>query len=286
MAIEKQIWIDLIKEGLVPNTSFMSQSVDMTEFVDYNKINLAEAGVDPDVLIDNTVFPVPAAQRSDSPLELPLHTFDTKNTIVRNVEEKESSYNKMDSVVRSHRNALVKKTSAFAAYNWCPTENGIYTPVLATSSAANKAGYKRLSFEDLLLMEAKYRELDVDMDSLVAVLTPMHLADLMAEDMKLYREILASKKAFSFNLFNFSQLPIFDATTMRKKAFGAAVDPTKDAPASLFYCKDEVMRAQGTVEVFAKYKDPDQRGDVLGFQQRFTALSIRGKYMGAIYSPK
>lgn len=286
MAIEKQIWIELIKEGLIPDTSFLSQSVDMSEFVDHNKINLAEAGVDPDVLIDNTVFPVQAAQRADSPLELALHTFDTMNTIVRNIEEKESSYNKMDSVIRSHRNALTKKTSAFAAHNWCPSENGVYTPVLAASGVANKAGYKRFSFEDLLLMEAKYRELDVDMDSLVAVLTPMHLADLMAEDMKQYREILAAKKVFSFSLFNFSKLPVFDSTTMRKKAFGAVADPTKDAPASLFYCKDEVMRAQGTVEVFAKYKDPDQRGDVLGFQQRFTALSIRNKYTGAIYSPK
>ena len=44
------------------------------------------------------------------------------------------------------------------------------------------------------------------------------------------------------------------------------------------------MRADGDIEVFAKYKDPGERGDVIGFQKRFTALSIRGKYHAAIYN--
>ena len=90
MAIEKQIWIDLIKEGLYPDSSFLTESVDMSELVEYNKINLAEAGIDPEVLIDNTVFPVPVMSREDIPKELALHTFDTVNTVVRNIEEKES----------------------------------------------------------------------------------------------------------------------------------------------------------------------------------------------------
>ncbi len=54
MPIEKQLWIAMLKEGFIPSTSFLSRSVDMSEFVEYNKINLAEAGVDPKVLVDNT----------------------------------------------------------------------------------------------------------------------------------------------------------------------------------------------------------------------------------------
>ena len=89
MAIEKQIWISMLMEGFYPNRTFLARSVDMTAMVEYNKINLAEAGVDPEVLVDNTTFPVPTASRSDTALELPLHTFDTKNTVVRNVEAME-----------------------------------------------------------------------------------------------------------------------------------------------------------------------------------------------------
>lgn len=285
MAIERELWLTLIKEGLVPDTSFLSRSVDMSEFVDANKLNLAEAGVDPEVLIDNDVFPVPSSQREDIPKELLLHTFDTKNTIVRNIEEKESSYSKMESVVRSHRNALIKKTSAFAAHNWCPTKDGEFTPVIASSGAVNASGVKKVSFEDFLQMEAKFRMLDVDMNSLVAVLNAVHLADLMAEDMKLYKEVLTSGKLFSFSLFSYSGLPLFDTTTGTKKALGAAKGEN-DTQASLCYSATEVCRASGDMDVFVKYKDPAERGDVIGYQQRFTALPIRGKYIGAIYSGK
>ncbi len=285
MAIEKQIWIDVLMEGFYPDRSFLQRSVDMTPLVEYNKINLAEAGVDPNVLIDNNVFPVPIAQRADSPLELALHTFDTENTVVRNIEEKETSYDKMASVVRSHKNALYAKTAQYAAHNWTPGQNAAKTPVFATKGAVNASGLKAVSFEDFLQLEAKFRSMDVDMSTLVAVLNPFHLADLMAEDMKLYKEVLTSNKLFSFSLHTFSKLPYFNAATGVKLGYGIA--PTAaDTQCSLIYCDKEVMRADGDIEVFAKYKDPEQRGDVVGFQKRFTALPIRGKYSSAIYSAK
>ena len=286
MAIEKQFWIDTIMEGYIPDNSFLSRSVDMSPLVDNNKINLAEAGVDPEVLIDNTSYPVPTVSREDTPLELILHTLDTKNTVVRNLEKKELSYDKVESVARGHRNALRNKAATYAAHNWCPAKHGDLTPVLVTSGANNKAGLKAASFEDFLVMRARFRSFDIDPASVVVVLNPIHEADLMAEDMKLYREVLSKGDLFGMALFSSSCLPSFDTTTKQKKAFGAALDAAKDTQASLVYCDREVMRAIGTTDVFAKYNDPEQRGDVIGYQQRFTALPIRNKYIGAIYSGK
>lgn len=285
MAIEKQIWIDALMEGFMPDTSFLADSVDMSEHVEHNKINLAEAGIDPKVLIDNTDYPVATSSREDMPLELPLHTFDTENTIVRNIEQKELAYNKVDSVVRSHRNALLKKEAAFAAHNWCPTKNSEFTPVFATAGAVNKAGYKALSFEDILNIVSRYRMLDVDIATLVSVLSPIHHADLQAEDMKLYKEVLASGNIFGLKLHSFSRTPTFNSATGVRNAFGAAAADT-DTVSSLVYCKTEVMRAVGTTDAFVTLADPGARGDILGYQQRFTALPIRGKYIGAIYSGK
>lgn len=284
--ILKEIWIDRICEGMIPDTSFLSDSVDMSEFVDHNKINLAEAGVDPIVLIDNTTYPVPMSTRADQPLELPLHTFDTENTIVRNIEKKELAYNKVESVTRAHRNALTKKMAAYAAHGWCPTKDSEFTPVLTSTGAVNISDVKALTFEDLLLMDARFRDLDIDMDTLIAVLNPMHYADLMAQDMKLYKEMIASGKIFSFKLRSYSATPTFDSTTGLKKAYGAAADPTKDTRSSLVYSSAEVMRAMGTTDVFATLNDPAARGDILGFQQRATFLPIRNKYIGAFYSGK
>ena len=285
MAIEKQIWISMLMEGFYPSRTFLARSVDMTAMVEYNKINLAEAGVDPEVLVDNTTFPVPTASRSDTALELPLHTFDTKNTVVRNVEAMELAYDKMESVVRQHRNTLQAKTAAFAANNWAPQTNKELTPVRKTSGNTNKQGLVALSFQDILDMDAWFRSKDIDPSTMVAVLNPYHLADLMAEDMKLYKEMLTGNKIFGFDLYTFSQLPYYNASTGAKVAFGTAAQNT-DTQCSLFYCANEVMRADGDIDVFARYKDPEQRGDVIGFQKRFTALPIRNKYQAAIYSAK
>lgn len=56
--------------------------------------------------------------------------------------------------------------------------------------------------------------------------------------------------------------------------------------ASIAWIKTEVMRATGDTDVFHREKDPEARGDILGYQQRFTALPLRNKYIGAIYSGK
>lgn len=267
----------MLMEGFYPDRSFLARSVDMTPMVEYNKINLAEAGVAPDVLVDNKDYPVPTMSRTDTPLELTLHTFDTKNTVVRNVEEMETAYAKMESVVCQHRNTLQAKTAAYAAHNWAPAKTAELTPAKATAAPG------KISFEDILKMDAWFRGQDIDPATLVAVLNPYHLADLQLEDMKLYKNMLESNRLFGFTVFTFSQLPYYKQADGTKVAFGTKATEA-DTQCSLFYSDQEVMRADGDIEVFAKYKDPGERGDVIGFQKRFTALPIRKKYQAVIYN--
>ena len=285
MAIEKQIWIDMILEGGIPDASFLSKSVDMSPLVENNKINLAEAGVEPEVLFDNKVYPIAVASRDDIPLEIALHTLDTKNTVVRNIEAMELAYDKMASVVRGHKNALHRYRTRLAAHNWCPQKNTATTPVLATSGSKNKAGLKAASFEDFLFLAAKYKGMDVDISRVTVALCPVHEMDLMAEDKKLYKSIIEGGKLFGMNLFSSSALPYFNATSGEKLAYGAAAGAT-DTQASIIYCEDNVMCAAGDTDVFVTYKSPTERGDILGYQQRFTALPINGKNLAAIYSAK
>lgn len=114
--IAKEIWTDILMEGFYPKDDFLSWSRDMSELVEYNTLNLAEAGADPNLLIDNAVYPIAAATRTDVPKTITLRTLDTDSTIVRNLEKKETAYNKMESVVRAHRNTLRKGAIQLAAH--------------------------------------------------------------------------------------------------------------------------------------------------------------------------
>jgi hypothetical protein len=279
----KELWTDMILEGFYPKDSFLSEGRDMSSLVDYNTINLAEAGANPTVLIDNTSYPIAAAVRTDVPLTLTLKTLDTTSTILRNVEEMETAYNKMASVVYGHKMELRKTAAKLAAWNWSPQANAANTPVIATTGGT--AGTRKmLALADVLNMRKQFDLLDIPDDGRVLVLNPDHESHLIAEDLELYKAVMNmnSPNLFGFKLYRTSVTPIYVASTGAKAAYGTTPGATHSV-ASFAFHKDEVMKAMGTIEMFAKFKDPDQKGDVINFQMRFCALPLRAKAIGAIY---
>lgn len=284
--INKEVWLDILMEGFIPADGFLGRSVNLDAQVENNTINIAEAGVDPNVLVNNTTYPIPSSQRKDNPFAIPLDTLDTENTIVRNVEQMESAYDKMASVVRGHKKSLRAMCARRAAHAWSPGKSDSFNPVWAADGAGNKHGYKKISFDMLYAMAAEFQGMDVPMESLVAVLHPYHLADLHAENAKAYKELIEGRKLCgTFDLFITSATAKYNGTTGEKTAFGA-VGADTDAISSFMYSADEVMRAMGDDDMFLREKDPEQRADLIGFQKRFIALPMRNKYTGAIYSPK
>ncbi len=282
--VQKELWTDILMEGYYPKDDFLSWSRDLSEFVEYNTINLAEAGADPNLLIDNNTYPISVSQRTDTPKSIVLRTLDTDSTLVRNIEEMESSYSKMESVVRGHRNTLRKGSIQLACHFWAPQENTTFTPVIAATGEL-VGGRRKLTFEDVLDIRAKLVQIDADLDAFAMTLNPLHEADLMAQDMKLYKDMITSGKLWGLRLFVNSQTPRFNATTGKKVAFQAVAADT-DTISSFLWSKDEVMRADGDIDMFAKLKDPDTKADVINFQKRFVALPFRNKMQAAIYSPK
>lgn len=284
--LNKEIWIAEILEKFYPDRSFLTEAKDMSSFVEYNTINLADAGADPDVLINNSVWPIPVTQRTDSPIALPLDTLDTTSTLVRNVEEIETAYDKMQSVVAGHKNSLLDKASALAAHNFAPGSDATETPVIA-STGAGDGGFKKITLDDILKLRQRFDMFDAPEESRVLVLNPSHFVDLMAEDKDMFKSFISGKpgfELFGFKTYSFSKTPTFNKSTGAKKAFGAAAAPATDTISSVAFLKGEVMKAQGTTEMFARLKDPDNKGDIINFQMRFAALPLRSKGLGVIYS--
>ena len=65
MPIEKELWVDIIKEQPIQEGDFLNESEDLSALVDNNTLHLAEAGVEPEVFIDNDTYPVGIVQRED-----------------------------------------------------------------------------------------------------------------------------------------------------------------------------------------------------------------------------
>ncbi len=285
----REIWIAQLMEKFYSNMAWMNRSQDMSEYVNNNVINLADAGSDPTVLVDNATYPVPTVERTDTALTLPLQVLDTYNDVIRNAQEKQLSYSKRESIIRGHRNTLAEKSAAIAGVNWAPAADGANTPVFATTGTTDAVRLRKaLSLSDVAKMQKYFDTLKIPVNGRVMLLNPQHRMDLLNEDKALFKAFANLKAGevlplYGFDVYMTQLTATYNGSTGAKKALGAAAAGT-DSEATMFWHEAEVMKAEGSVDMFFKYKDPEQRGDVLGFQKFFIARQIRSKYVGAAFS--
>ena len=80
------------------------------QYVDNDVIHFTELGGDPDVLVNNTTYPLNIQELKDADKPISLDYFDTTATPVTDDELHACSYDKMGSVLERHREALKEKS--------------------------------------------------------------------------------------------------------------------------------------------------------------------------------
>lgn len=288
--LNKQIWTDQIMENYYLDASFLKYAQDFTDNVNFDIINMADCGFDPEVLINNTTYPIAIAEREDMPLSFELDLFETTNTKVGNPQAMELAYNKMESVIYSHRMALQAKTGAKAAHAYSPNSDTVNTPIIVTTGEDNGDGFKRMTVKDVLKLKRKFDMLKVPADKRYLVLEPRHLEDLIVEDLKAFKDITditngVPKKFAGFFILEYGENARYNVNTKQKRAF-SSIEETTDTYSSFAFSSNEVMKADGTINVYSRENDPELRATVIGFDKRFIALPIRNKAIGAIISGK
>lgn len=287
MALNKQVWINQIKEGFYPDRIFLSKVVNLTDSVDNDIIHFPSAGIDPKVLINNTTYPIKIVGRDDIDNQLQLDKFETENTLVRRPDAIEYSYDKLESVIRQHRSTLQTSTARKAAHAFAPSEDTPDTPLVVTTGTAHN-GRKRMTFEDLLTLKERFDDALIPLEERYIVLHPRHVTDLLLEDIKLFKELTDIKDGeptqfAGFGCFQFPYMPTFNFTSGKYTKVPFDEEQTQRFASVAFYAK-EVMRADGDIYMYARYDDPEERGTIVGFDKRFIALPIRNKGIGAIVS--
>lgn len=287
MALNKQVWINQIKEGFYPERSFLNKVEDFTDLVDNDMLHFPSAGIDPKVLVNNSTYPIKIVGREDEDNAVVLDKFETENTLVRRPDAIEYSYDKLDSVIRQHRSTLQTTTARKAAHAFAPNKDTADTPLVLTTGATVR-GRKRITFEDLLALKERFDDALIPLEDRYIILHPRHVTDLLLEDVKLFKELTDIKdgepiKFAGFGCYQFPFMPTYkvNAGSWEKVAYN---DEQTEQFASVAFYAHEVMRADGEIYMYARYDDPEERGTIVGFDKRFIALPIRGKGVGAIIS--
>lgn len=288
MALNKEVWIQQILEGFYPNDSFLTKPVNYSEFVDNHKLHIASAGIDPEVLVNNTTYPIGIVGREDDDNVIPLDKFETVNTLVRRPEAIEYSYQKLESVIGQHRATLRKSVATKAAHAYGPQADASHTPIVTTTGAAY-GSRKRLTFADILTLKERFDDGEIPLEDRYLVLHPKHVSDLLLEDIKLFKDLtnLQAGEPFKFagfGCFTFSRMPFYrsKANGFAKVEFGKETEG--DVFSSIAFYAKEVMKADGDIFMYSRENDPEERATIVGFDKRFIALPMRNKGVGAIVS--
>ncbi|WP_337650616.1 hypothetical protein [Phocaeicola plebeius] len=290
MALNKQIWVSQLKENFYPERNFLTKVTDFTSDVDANTLHIASSGIDPKVLINNNTYPINIVEREDQDNQIPLDVFDTENTVVRHVEEAEYNYGKLESVIRQHRSTLQTSTAQKAIHAFAPLNDSDDTPLVEASGEVIN-GRKRIRFADILNLKEKFDNALVPLEERYLVLHPTHVTDLMLEDLQLFKDLTEIRegepiKFAGFGTFQFPYMPKYTRTEpdapLTKADF--SIESKNGSIVSVAFQKSEVMKADGTIDMFARVDDPEERGTIVGFQKRFIAMPIRNKGIGAIIS--
>ena len=277
--LQTEVWIAGIKENPVPNNSFIYQSVDLSQYVEHNKLHLAEAGVEPAVHEDYFATannPLPVTDITDIGNEVVLHTYSTEQTRHRELQDIELAYDKRSSVIQRHRISLAKNIGKRAAWAWAPQKNNEWNKVL--NLTAND------SILDAIIDIKSFLESKDIYDGINICLNADHFARIRKEDKRLYKDIMNEKQMYGINVFQYSQNPLYDGTTKEKKPFGS-VKASSDKRASFMWVTSEVFRCFGDVKMYATLRDAGLQADAISFAQRALVGVIRAKtpkFLGAI----
>ena len=277
--LQKEIWIAGIQENPIPDNSFVMASTDKSEYVENNKLHLAEAGIEPPVYenyFQGSETDLPLATITDIPNEVVLNTYSTGRTRHRDLQEVELQYNKRASVTQRHKNSLAKNLGVRAAFAWAPPVTNDFNKVIVVGAG---------KFIDAIIdLQAFYSGLDM-YDNLHICLTAEHMAAIKKEDKVLYKEILNTSEMYGFKVHRYNQNALYTAANA-KKPFGT-VKAVDDKVCSFTWSADETFRCFGDTEMYETIRSAASQADEISFAQRALVGNIRAtnpKYLGAILS--
>jgi len=280
MSLQKEVWVAGIKENPIPDHSFVNASTNMSEYVENNILHLAEAGIEPTVYenwFENSENPLPLNLITDIPHQVSLNKYSSEQTRSRKLQDVELAYDKRESLINRHKTSLAKNIGKRASFAWTAAQSNAFNKVI-------DLGKDDSIIDAIIDLQAFYAALDKP-EFLNICMSPLHMARIRREDLRLYKEIMSEKGAniYGFRIYSYSQTPIFTADGI-KKPFDALFD-AGDRRCSFTWATDEVFRCFGTVEMYAKIGDPAIQADVISFAQRALVGNIRAnnpKYLGVI----
>ncbi len=276
-----EVWtgelIKKLRSGL--EGSWLDGIPDQSSIVNNDTIHLVAVGVDPDVLINNTTYPIPLQALDDADVAIKLDKFQTKRTPVTDDELYAISYDKMARVKESHGNAINDSKFAKAAHSLCAKQDTATTPVLKTTGEADPVtGRLRLTFNDLVELKRALDNLGVPQENRRLVLCPDHVNDLLLVNQAFQQQFNIDRNTgkvghlAGFDIYTYSATPFYTTAGVKKDLGAKTVDG--EFRCSFAFYTPRVFKATGSTKMYYRESglNPDTQQSEVNFRHYFICM--------------
>lgn len=268
MALQKEIWLSDIIEGLFADNTFAARSLNHSAFVNNKTVHVPNAGTPPTVIKGRSTLPAKATKRSDSDLTYQIGEFTSDPILIPNAEQVELSYDKRQSIIRACRSALLDAIHADLLLSWALAAD---KPVALT--ADNKKDVKAL----ILGVKESFDGADIPQTGRCIILTPTMYNTLLRQ--------LTEFEGQSFILSADAQKGIvgklYGFDIYMRSNLGKADTKSFDIIA---WHEDSVSRALGATDLFVDERSALYYGDIISALVRAGGTAVRhdkkGLYAG------
>lgn len=271
MALQKQIWINSIVEGLFADNTFASRSLNHSMFVNDKKVHVPNAGSAPTIVKNRSVFPGTASGRTDYDLDYDIDEYTSDPVHIQDAEKVELSYNKRESVLKQMKSALADSVHGDLIVSWTPAgyakvgTSGSSVPAHQASATGNR---KAMTRGDVMAIKKQFDIDDIPQTGrcllLDSVMYNQLLESLTEAQANAFLNSADAQKGTVGNIYGFD---VYErSSVLRTVANGgtlASSAAATDAAAGLAWHEDFVSRALGETKIFDNQDDPLYYGDIL-----------------------
>ncbi|MDR2806254.1 MAG: hypothetical protein LBB85_11600 [Dysgonamonadaceae bacterium] len=299
MAVYKEVWTKEVIKGfeLGLKDTFLDGVRDYSQYVtgddEAQVIHSTYFGVSPDVLINNTTYPIGVQALDGSDIPISLDKYQTKATPITDDELYALAYDKIRNVKDAHAESLVLNRLKKAIHAFGPASSTTKHPVLLTTGepTGTAAGSRiRLRWNDIIALREAYSTAGIEIEGLRLVLCPDHVNDLLLEDLTFTKSYVNFQKGvitnqLGFEFREYAYTPYYTVSTKAKKSFGA-IPATGDFQASIVFPVRKVGKASGkTLMYYSEAKtDPEYQRNLIDFRNYFIAMPLVSDGFAAIVS--
>jgi hypothetical protein len=304
MALNKELWLQTIQEQLFKNDEFLNTvGLDHSGYVTNRTVHIPQAGSNPTISKNLTVFPAPVGTRTDADLTYNIDLYYSQPIRIGVDETQYLSYDKRASVLSSHLKKMRNVIGNNTLYSWTPTltaSNHVRTTgsALGTALAPSATGTRKIpTLADFYNASALLDAQDLNpADSRYAIIPSAMYWQLLA-DTNISKFLDWGSDAVAPT----GKVPMIAGIKLLKRSSGIVFDATAtpviktvndegtpSSPAAtdnmgiLVVSESYVSKAIGAMDVYNEEKSPTYYGDILSVVVAQGASKMRTSAEGIV----